>query len=132
MKKVGIVFGTFDGLHAGHSFFIEEAQKLAGRLIVVVAPDAIVKKLKNRKPMFTLSTRKRNLRETFPGLTVVSGDRDSNSWNILKKFSPEIVILGYDQKDLRRALKAYDPKIKLKIIRSHQGQTHHSSILNKS
>ena len=49
MKKV-LIFGTFDGLHLGHLNFFEQAKEYGDYLIVVVARDKTVKRIKNRFP----------------------------------------------------------------------------------
>jgi FAD synthetase len=45
-KKVVMTFGTFDVFHPGHRFYLTEARKLGGRLIVIVALDSTVEKIK--------------------------------------------------------------------------------------
>ena len=39
----GMAFGTFDLLHPGHEFYINEAQKHCAELVVVIARDSRVK-----------------------------------------------------------------------------------------
>lgn len=52
-----MVSGCFDGLHAGHVCFLQEAAKL-GDLIVVVGLDASLRLLKGKgRPIFPLSER---------------------------------------------------------------------------
>jgi len=48
-EKIVLVFGTFDGLHDGHRFFLTEARKLGDRLIASVATDEIVERIKKQK-----------------------------------------------------------------------------------
>ena len=48
MNKTVLVFGTFDGLHEGHQFFLKKARALGDRLVVVVARDVSVIALKGR------------------------------------------------------------------------------------
>ena len=48
MKKV-ILFGTFDIFHKGHKNFLEQAQEFGDYLIVVIARDKTVKKIKGKK-----------------------------------------------------------------------------------
>ena len=45
-----MVFGTFDGLHFGHHNFFRQARKYGDYLIVVVARDKTVKKVKKHLP----------------------------------------------------------------------------------
>ena len=48
-KKV-MAFGVFDRLHPGHIAFLKQAAGMGGELIVVLARDASVLKLKNKIP----------------------------------------------------------------------------------
>ena len=101
-----MVFGTFDVLHKGHLNFLKQARKLAKNpyLIVSVARDVIVKKVKGQKSM-------RNERER---LTVVKrsklvdkallGGLKNHLPHILKQ-KPQIIALGYDQKAYVKGLK---------------------------
>jgi cytidyltransferase-like protein len=41
-----MVFGTFDGIHDGHRYFLNEAKKFGDKLVVAVAKDTTVKTLK--------------------------------------------------------------------------------------
>ncbi|MCD4694128.1 adenylyltransferase/cytidyltransferase family protein, partial [bacterium] len=49
MIKV-MCFGTFDNLHLGHLFYLKEAKKFGDYLVVVIARDNNVKKIKGRCP----------------------------------------------------------------------------------
>ncbi|HEY4500387.1 MAG TPA: adenylyltransferase/cytidyltransferase family protein, partial [Candidatus Paceibacterota bacterium] len=50
MKRV-MVFGTFDILHPGHLYFLRAAKKLGDYLIVSLARDVNVRKIKGRKAL---------------------------------------------------------------------------------
>ena len=45
-----MVFGSFDLVHKGHVNFLKQAKKLGDELIVVVARDDNIEKVKKRKP----------------------------------------------------------------------------------
>ncbi|MHA1679090.1 MAG: adenylyltransferase/cytidyltransferase family protein, partial [Promethearchaeota archaeon] len=49
-KKV-LCFGTFDILHPGHVSFLKQARKYGNYLVVVVARDENVKKIKGKYPL---------------------------------------------------------------------------------
>ncbi|MEM2913737.1 MAG: adenylyltransferase/cytidyltransferase family protein, partial [Candidatus Bathyarchaeia archaeon] len=52
--KVVLAEGTFDLLHYGHVYYLTNAKKLGGeksKLIVIVARDKTVERLKGRKPI---------------------------------------------------------------------------------
>lgn len=95
MKKI-MVFGAFDGLHPGHLDFFRQAKKFGDFLIVSVGTDKNVERIKGRKPLF-------NQKERF-GLVsqlnivdkaVLGAQKDF--YVHIKKYSPDVICLGYDQ-----------------------------------
>lgn len=100
----GMVFGVFDGLHRGHRFFLRQAMSLCKKLVVVVASDSIVATFKKHPPKHTLSERLTALEKFDVHLEITPGDEQSGSWQVLKKYQPDIILLGYDQKSLKREL----------------------------
>ncbi|MDD5055498.1 MAG: adenylyltransferase/cytidyltransferase family protein [Candidatus Peribacteraceae bacterium] len=91
-----MVCGTFDLLHPGHVFFIEEAKR-HGHVIVVVARDETVKRIKGKLPAETLGQRMAAVERRFPDVTVVEGSA-SDFLESLRKHRPDTLLLGYDQK----------------------------------
>ena len=128
-----LVFGTFDGLHDGHRFFLRKAKKLGERLIVIVAQDSIVKKLKGRAPRESLQERLAGLRGSGLADEAVAGDETLGEWSAVKKYRPETIALGYDQTRLAAELRAYSQKENLPItlvtLPSHKPGTFHSRFL---
>lgn len=132
-KKTVLVFGTFDGLHDGHRFFLREARKLGGQLVAAVAQETVVKTLKGRTPREPLSKRLAGLRSSGLVGEVVVGDETLGSWSAIKKYSPDTVALGYDQDALAEALADFIQKENLPItlvrLPAHQPNTYHSILL---
>ena len=60
MKKV-MCFGTFDKLHPGHLSYLEQAKEYGEYLVVVVARDKRVKKIKGKFPQENEKLRQKNL-----------------------------------------------------------------------
>ena len=114
-KKV-LVFGVFDGLHPGHLSFLRQAEK-HGDLIIAVARDAIVKKMKNKKPAQTERQRIAALKKSFPKASVFLGDKTQGSYTIAKGQKPDIICLGYDQTELARDLAEKMKKGELPVIK---------------
>jgi len=48
-----VAFGTFDVLHTGHVHYLERAEALGGRLVVVIARDESVRMFKGTSPYST-------------------------------------------------------------------------------
>src|SRR6266404_1388313 len=93
-----MVFGTFDGLHKGHSNFFRQARKLSRNpfLIVSIARDINVKKIKGKKSRS--KERQRLLAVKNSGLVdkVILGGIKNHIPHIFKE-KPDIIALGYDQ-----------------------------------
>lgn len=101
-----MVFGTFDGVHKGHIDFLKQAKKLAKNpfLVVSVARDKNVFKIKGKKPDFNEKKRFNLIKNThLPHKTVLSGI--NNYLPHILKEKPDIIALGYDQKAYVKTLK---------------------------
>ncbi len=105
-----MVFGTFDGLHEGHQYFLREARKLGDLLIAVVARDETVQELKRKNPKHLLHERIEAIRNVALADEVIPGDAMQESWDALRKYEPAVIALGYDQNALYSALSAALPK----------------------
>lgn len=90
--------GTFDHLHPGHIDFLRQAKGLGDELIVIVARDENVMRIKGIKPAHDEDCRKMNVEQTGIPDRVVHGYLNSDLFVILKELSPDIVALGYDQR----------------------------------
>ena len=123
-----MVFGVFDLLHPGHISFLKQAKKLGTRrrqgsggqafLIVSVARDINVKKIKGKSPIFDEKKRMAHIKQLkIAQKIVLSGTFDP--WPHIVKEKPDVIGLGYDQgsyvgnlaKELRKR------KLGIKIIR---------------
>ncbi len=129
-----MVFGVFDRLHPGHLSFLKQAKKYGEKLIVVVARDSAVFKLKKRRPAQSEKKRLQNLRKISLATKAVFGDQRQGSYGIIKKYKPEIICLGYDQerllRDMRDKIKLGKiPPIKLIKLKSYHPYKFHSSLL---
>lgn len=106
-KKTRImVFGTFDGLHQGHLHFFKQAKKLVRNsfLIVSIARDRNVRKIKKIKPIYNEKQRLSLIKKcVFVDRVVLSGIMNHIP-HIIKE-RPDIIALGYDQKDYIKNLK---------------------------
>jgi len=133
MKKV-MVFGTFAILHPGHLYFLKEAKKCGNQLLVVIARDVNVKKIKGFFP-------KLNERGRFAlvsALKIVDkailGDK-VNWYKVIVKYKPDVICLGYDQrepKNFYHELKSRGVDTKVIRLRPYKPKQYKSSILLNS
>lgn len=87
--------GTFDLLHMGHIYYLKEAKKLGNTLVVVVATDATVRKLKH-EPITPQETRLGLIKELKIVDKAYLGYKD-DMYTIVEEIKPDIIALGYDQ-----------------------------------
>jgi len=116
VKKFGKIFvaGTFDRFHVGHQFLVWQAVKLAEEVVVIVARDTTVKRIKGHQPRLSEEKRmKRILEEKIPGLRARLGRSDGDFWETLREESPDALLLGYDQNFDEEACHELFPEIKI-------------------
>ena len=127
MKKV-IVFGTFDLLHKGHLYFLNEAKKQGDCLIVVVARDVTVEKIKNKKPKHNELERKQAVENTKIADKVILGEKVL-SFDCVINEKPDIICLGYDQHS--RRVEENFPKIKYVHLAAYEPHVYKTSKIRK-
>jgi cytidyltransferase-like protein len=91
-----MVFGTFDYLHPGHQFVLLEAKKRSKNIVVVIARDATVERIKGRRPRIPEKQRQKSVQNFLPQATVVLGDIDDVLVPV-RLYMPKSLLLGYDQ-----------------------------------
>lgn len=141
VRKV-LVFGTFDGLHKGHLHLFKQALRQAqgkpedGKpyLVVVVARDVTVKKVKNHAPKF-------NEQERLKAVYKCKLVNDAQLGNLksyykkIKEIKPQVICLGYDQVAFIDNLEKEIAKMKIKIeivrLKPYMPKKYKSSLLNK-
>ena len=92
-----LVFGTFDIVHPGHLDFFRQARSFGDRLVVGLARDITVKKVKGRLPLHNENERKNALAQIDLINKVVLGDT-KDYYQVLERVRPDVIALGYDQK----------------------------------
>ena len=94
--KIVLAGGVFDIIHPGHIHTLNEAKKLGDFLVIVIATDKTVMKMKNRKPLHNALARQ----ELVSSLSMVDLCIIGNEEDIFKTVDlirPQIIALGYDQ-----------------------------------
>lgn len=135
-KKIIMVFGTFDILHPGHINFFEQARKLVKEpfLIVSVARDFNVKKIKNNTPLNKEGKRLEQVSLCSMVDKAVLGGKSNYLKHILKE-NPDIIALGYDQSayvnKLKTDIRTNSLKIKIRRLQSHKPHLYKTSLHKK-
>lgn len=116
--------GVFDLIHYGHVRYLEEAKKIGGKnskLIVVVARDSTVKKLKGKRPVIPEDQRRAIVEALKPVDEAILGYEDLNIKKVVRKIKPDIVAVGHDQKFIENVLKGVaargEPEFKIVKIK---------------
>ena len=122
--------GTFDILHKGHLYFLKESKKQGDNLIVTIARDSNVEKIKGKKPI----NNEQDRLEAVQALEFVDKailGNEGNIFDIIKEVKPDIISLGYDQKlkisKLKEELKKRNIKANIIRIQSFKPETYKSS-----
>jgi FAD synthetase len=122
MVKV-MATGTFDILHLGHIYYLKEAKKLGGTLVVVVAHDKTVRKLKH-EPINPGKIRVDLVKELSVVDEAYLGHED-NMYEIVKEIQPDIIALGFDQihdeKEIQEKLQQMDLSVKVVRLKKYDG-----------
>lgn len=132
--NTGVVFGVFDGLHDGHRAMLEQARFRVDRLVVALPSDAVVERLKARPPSRPWNQRAEELRASGLIDEVVQGDEIEGEYQILETVKPDVILLGYDQHELRKDLEHYNAQrtthYALVTLDPHHPDRYKSSLLN--
>ena len=125
-------FGTFDTLHPGHLYFLRECRKYGNKLIVVIAKDSKVEKVKGKKPKYSERERRDHIRELKLADNVVLG-YEADPYEIIEELNPDVVCLGYDQdsfsENLREILEKRGMAPRIMRMRSYREHVYKSSKL---
>jgi FAD synthetase len=121
-RTVVLASGVFDLLHLGHVKFLEEAKKAGGKnaeLLVIVARDSTVQRMKGRKPIMPESQR-RSLVESLRVVDeAVLGTEDFDIGDVIDRVKPDVIALGYDQTDMEARVREYVNKrgLRVRVVR---------------
>ena len=118
-KKIVLASGVFDLLHLGHVRFLEEAKAAGGRnakLIVIIARDSTVEKMKGKKPIMSENQRFALVESLkVVNKAVLGYEKKLHIGEVIEKIKPDVIALGYDQVEMENEVKNYVAKHKLPI-----------------
>lgn len=105
--KIVLATGAFDLLHLGHVRFLEASKRKGGpkaKLIVVVARDKTVLSRKGRMPILPEDQRRELVRSLRVVDKAMLGHAHLDLLGILRDVKPDIICLGYDQKQIKASV----------------------------
>lgn len=132
-----MIFGTFDMVHEGHKHLFKQARALVENpfLIVSIARDSNVERIKGRRPRHTQSERQKLVAKAVGVDKVVLGAVGDPIPHIGKE-KPDIIALGYDQtayvRGLRSSLKQAGLKTKVIRLKPHKSHLYKTSLILRS
>ena len=119
--KVVLTGGVYDIIHPGHIHTLKNSKQEGDLLIVSIARDNRVIKIKGRKPINNEKRRTILVSSIrYVDFTLLGSKGDI--FGIVKKIKPNIITIGYDQthqiSELRRRVKINNLSIKIKKLDS--------------
>ena len=134
-KKLVMVFGTFDYLHAGHENLFIQAKELGDEILAIIARDKTVRLIKGASPDHNEKDRMSALKATNWADKVVLGET-KDKMRAIKIYRPDIIALGYDQFAFTYHVNKLlmDLKLDTKIVRlrPYRPDMYKSSIIKKT
>jgi len=130
-EKRVVCAGTFDHLHLGHADFLKQAKGLGDELVVIVARDENVKRIKNILPENNEAERRENVEKTGIPNKVILGYTDKDIFLILEELKPNVIALGYDQRVSEEKIKERLPNCKVVRLKPFKPEKYKSSYYRK-
>lgn len=103
------IFGSFDGLHPGHDHLLQAAGTY-GDVLVFLAQDDVIRRLKHREPHQMFEVRAQALLRHPHVRRVRPSDNKEGEYCGITEEKPEIIGFGYDQDALRENFLAWKEK----------------------
>jgi len=118
--KISVVLtgGVYDIIHPGHIYTLKKSKKMGDVLIISIATDERVKKIKNKKPLNN-EKRRAELVSSIRYVDYALVGSKKSIFNTVKKIKPDIITIGYDQKHNITKFKKLAGKnnMKIKIVK---------------
>jgi FAD synthetase len=102
--------------------FLEEAKKAGGKnaeLLVIVARDSTVQRMKGRKPVMPENQRRALVESLRVVDEAVLGLEDFDIGDVIERVKPDVIALGYDQSEMEAQVRGYVNKrgLHVRIVR---------------
>lgn len=129
MKRV-VATGTFDILHTGHLYYLEESRRLGDKLYVIVARDVNVKH--KPRPVVPEEQRLKMVAALKPVDHAVLGDL-TDMFRPIREIQPSVITIGFnqhfDEENLRTELRVRNISCDVVRIGKYSGDTYCSTSL---
>lgn len=123
--------GTFDYLHPGHVDYLRQASALGDELIVIIARDRTVERIKGKRPEQDERLRMENVESTGIPDKVILGNLDRDLFSILDELAPDVIALGYDQRVSEEDIKRRVPLCRVIRLRPFHPDKYKSSFFRQ-
>lgn len=121
-------FGTFDAVHPGHRFYLQQLKALGDELFIVIARDDNVTRIKGNAPHFNEEERKRAVEDFGIADQVLLGDA-KDFFKVLRDHKPDVLGFGYDQRVKIEEIQTAFPEIEIVRLQAHKPELYKSSII---
>lgn len=129
-KRTVMGFGTFDGIHEGHLNFFKQLKTLGDFLMIVVARDKSVKRIKKKPAHFDENQRYNALKKIADIDQVILGN-ENDFYQVITNHQPDIIGLGYDQKANIKEIQKRFPSIRMVRLKAFKPEKYKSSLIGK-
>jgi len=102
-----LVFGTFDVVHPGHRYFLQQARTRGDRLVASIARDSFVARFKGKRPVHDELARLHHVLDTGLVDEAFLSDEETGTFSVIARVKPDVICLGHDQEALRENLLAW-------------------------
>jgi FAD synthetase len=121
-RKVVLASGTFDLLHYGHVYYLTNAKRAGGenaKLVVIVARDKTVERMKGSKPVIPEEQRRAVVESLRVVNEAILGYEDMDMEKVIEKVKPDIIALGYDQEKVEKELRKLvaERNLRVQVVR---------------
>ena len=96
---VGVIAGNFDVIHPGYIYMFDECKKHCDILLLLLHDDPSIERPEKIKPMLDLSERNMILSSLKQVNRIITYQKESDLYDILKSQKIDIRFLGDDYKD---------------------------------
>jgi len=120
--KVVLASGAFDLLHYGHVYYLTNAKKAGGdnaKLVVIVAKDKTVEKLKGSRPVIPEDQRRALVESLKVVDEAILGYENMDLLKVIEKVKPDVIALGYDEEKIENKLRRLiaERNLNIKVVR---------------